>query len=107
MNPKTAREAEAAEFGRNLSGFGINLIVKDVLDSVNFLREVLQMKVHRANQDFAVVQSGSAYFQLHADHTYHSNPLPSLLPQDGARGAGVELRLYEIDPDECEVRPGS
>ena len=62
------------------------------------------MKVHRANRDFAVVQSGRAYFQLHADHTYHSNPLPSLLPQNGARGAGVELRLYEIDPDECEVR---
>ena len=104
MNPKTAREAEATEFGRKLRGFGINLIVKDVLASVNFLREVLQMKVHRANRDFAVVQSGSAYFQLHADHTYHSNPLPSLLPQDGARGAGVEFRLYEIDPDECEVR---
>jgi len=58
MNPKTAREAEAAEFGRKLSGFGINLLVRDVLASVNFLREVLQMKVHRDNQDFAVVQSG-------------------------------------------------
>ena len=62
------------------------------------------MKVHRDNQNFAVVQSGRTYFQLHADHTYHSNPLPSLLPQEGARGAGVELRLYKIDPDECEVR---
>ena len=50
MNPKTAREAEAEEFGRKLRGFGINLIVKDVLASVNFLREVLQMKVHRANK---------------------------------------------------------
>ena len=69
MNPKTAREAEATEFGRKLRGFGINLLVRDVLASVKFLREVLQMKVHRANQDFAVVQSGSAYFQLHADHT--------------------------------------
>ena len=104
MNPKTAREAEAAEFGRKLRGFGINLLVRDVLASVKFLREVLQMKVHRANQDFAVVQSGRTYFQLHADHTYHANPLPSLLPQEGSRGAGVELRLYEIDPDECEVR---
>ena len=62
------------------------------------------MKVHRDNQDFAVVQSGRTYFQLHADHTYHSNPLPSLLHKDGVRGAGVELRLYEFDPDECEVR---
>jgi len=62
------------------------------------------MKVHRDKQDFAVVQSGRTYFQIHADHTYHSNPLLSLLPQDSARGAGIELRLYEIDPDECEVR---
>ena len=100
MNPKTAREAEAEEFGKKLRGFGINLIVKDILASVNFLRDVLQMKVHRANQDFAVVQSGRTYFQLHADHTYHSNPIPSLLPKEGARGAGVELRLYQIDPDE-------
>ena len=81
MNLKTAREAEAAEFGRKLRGFGINLLVRDVLASVNFLREVLQMKVHRDNRDFAVVQSGRAYFQLHADHTYHSNPLPSLVPR--------------------------
>ena len=73
MNPKTAREAEAAEFGRKLRGFGINLLVRDVLDSVNFLRAVLQMKVHRNNQDFVVVKSGKTYFQLHADHTHHSN----------------------------------
>ena len=104
MNYKIARKAEAAEFGRKLRGFGINLLVRDVLASVNFLREVLQMKVHRDNHEFAVVQSGRTYFQLHADHTYHSNPLTSLLSQEGARGAGVELRLYEIDPDECEVR---
>ena len=64
MNPKFAREAEAAEFGRKLKGFGINLLVSDILASVNFLREVLQMKVHRNNHDFAVAQSGRAYFQL-------------------------------------------
>jgi len=104
LNPKTAREAEADEFGRKLNGFGINLLVSDVLASVNFPREVLQMKVHHDNQDFKMVQSGRTYFQLHADHTYHSNPLPSLLPRDGARGAGIELRIYEIDPDKCEVR---
>jgi hypothetical protein len=37
--------------------------------------------------------------QLHADHTYHANPLPSLLPENGARGGGVEIRLYGSDPD--------
>jgi len=96
MNPKTAREAEAAEFGIKLRGFGINLIVKDVLASVNFLRDVLQMKVHRDNQDFAVVQSGRTYFQLHADHTYHSNPLPSLLPQEGAAEQGLNCVYMKL-----------
>jgi len=38
---------------------------------------------------------------LHADQTYHSHPLPSLLPEAGARGGGIELRLYETDPDKA------
>ena len=62
------------------------------------------MKTHRSDHDFAVVESRGTYFQLHADHTYHSNPLPSLIPQAGNRGAGIELRLYETDPDACEER---
>ena len=35
---------------------------------------------------------------------YHSNPLTSLLPQAGNRGAGIELRLYDTDPDACEEK---
>ncbi len=38
-------------------------------------------------------------FQIHADGTYHSNPLLSLLPEAPPRGAGIEIRLYESDPD--------
>ena len=57
MNPIIARDAEAAEFGRELRGFGINLLVRDIQASVSFLRHVLQMKVHRPNQDFAFVES--------------------------------------------------
>ena len=32
----------------------------------------------------------------------HNNPLPSLLPENGARGAGVEIRLYNSNPDVAE-----
>ena len=104
MNPKIAKEAEAVEFGSALRDFGLNLLVRDVATTVLFLKQVLQMKTHRSNHDFAVVESRGTYFQLHADHTYNSNPLPSLLPQTGNRGAGIELRLYDTDPDACEEK---
>jgi len=81
MNPKIAKKAEAVEFGRALKDFGLNILVSDVATTVLFLEQVLQMKTHRSNRDFAVLESHRTYFQLHADHTYHSNPLPSLLPQ--------------------------
>ena len=41
---------------------------------------------------------------LHADATYGSNPLLSLLPEAGPRGAGAEFRLYATDPDEAAAR---
>ena len=104
MNPKIAKEAEAVEFGSALRNFGLNLLVRDVAATVLFLKQVLHMKIHRSDHDFAVVESRGTYFQLHADHTYHSNPLPSLIPQAGNRGSGIELRLYETDPDDCEKR---
>ena len=104
MNPKIAKEAKAVEFGSALRDFGLNLLVRDVAATVLFLKQVLHMKTHRSDHDFAVVESRGTYFQLHADHTYHSNPLPSLIPQAGNRGAGIELRLYETDPDACEER---
>jgi len=104
MDDKVAREAPAATFGRALEGFGINLLVHDVARTVTFLKDVLGMHVHRADTDFAVLESAGHFFQLHADHTYHANPLPSLLPEAGVRGGGAELRLYGTDPDACEAR---
>ena len=104
MNPNIAKKAEAVEFGSALRGFGLNILVSDVANTVLFLEQVLQMKTHRSNRDFAVLEYHRTYFQLHADHTYHSNPLPSLLPQAGNRGAGIELRLYDTDPDACEEK---
>ena len=74
MNPKIAKKAEAVEFGRALRNFGLNILVSDVATTVLFLEQVLQMKTHRSNRDFAVLESHQTYFQLHADHTYHSIP---------------------------------
>ncbi|MFQ5622943.1 MAG: glyoxalase [Paracoccaceae bacterium] len=95
---------DAADFGRSLSGIGINLLARDVPGLSSFLVEVLGMQAHRVNDDFAIIAYGAQVFQLHADHTYHSHPLPSLLPEAGARGAGIEIRIYDTDPDAAADR---
>ena len=89
----------ADSFGRSLRGMGLNLLVRDVPGETVFLESVFAMKPFQVSRDFAILVYGGHVFQLHADSTYHSNPLLSLLPEHPPRGAGVELRLYDTDPD--------
>lgn len=96
--------ASAPDFGRSLTGLGLNLVVRDVPSEVRFLTEVFAMTAHRQSADFAILVYHGQVFQLHADPTYANNPLLSLLPETGARGAGAEFRLYETDPDAAAQR---
>lgn len=89
----------APDFGRSLSGFGLNLLVRDVPGHARFLCQVFDLQAHRINKDFAIITYHRQLLQLHADGTYHANPLLSLLPEAGPRGAGAELRLFQTDPD--------
>jgi len=91
----------AEEFGASLRGIGLNLLVRDVPAICVMLETVFDIKSHQITADFAIVTYGDQVFQLHADGTYHSNPLLGLLPEAGARGAGIEIRLYDTDPDEA------
>ncbi len=98
-------ETVAADvFGRALTGVTLNLLVPDVTAEVGFATAVLAGTAHRISADFAILRLGEMVIQLHADATYHSNPLLSLLPEAGARGAGVEIRLHELDPDAAVAR---
>ncbi|MBL4873449.1 MAG: glyoxalase [Rhodobacteraceae bacterium] len=94
-------KVKAAAFGASLKGLGINLLVRDVLGSVAFLQDVFGMEAFQPTADFAIMAYAGQVFQLHSDATFHSHPLPSLLPEAGPRGGGIELRLYETDPDEA------
>lgn len=94
----------APDFGRSLSGLGLNLLVRDVPKHAGFLVEVFEMQAHRVSKDFAIIAYHGQLLQLHADGTYHANPLPSLLPEAGPRGSGAELRLFETDPDKAAAR---
>ncbi|MGC1497709.1 MAG: VOC family protein [Sulfitobacter sp.] len=89
----------AEDFGASLRGIGLNLLVRDVKREVAFLETVFDMKLHQVSADFAIVLYGAQVFQLHSDSTYHSNPLLGLLPENPPRGAGIEIRLYESDPE--------
>ncbi len=103
-NPIYTNEIEKPsgdEYGRKLRGFGINLLVRDMAASLAFLTEVMGVEQVYSNVDFAILSHGGMEFMLHADGTYHSNPLLGLIGDSAVRGIGVELRLYEIDPDEA------
>lgn len=96
--------ATAAEFGASLRGLGLNLLVRDVPGRCAMLEAVFGMTSHRVSADFAILAYGKQVFQIHADGTYHSNPLLGLLPENPPRGAGIEIRLYDSDPDEAAAR---
>ena len=99
---------EAPAYGRSLRGFQVNLLVKDVARSVTFAREVLEASVIYADADFAVLRHGAGpEWMLHADHTYGSHPLLGLTGDGALRGAGVELRLHDHDPDKAAKKAAS
>ncbi len=94
----------AEAFGKSLSGIGLNLLVRDVPAQCAFLGAVFGMRAHQVSADFAIVTYGGQVFQIHSDATYHSNPLLGLLPETPPRGAGIEIRLYDTDPDAAAQR---
>ncbi|HIC80117.1 MAG TPA: glyoxalase [Kiloniellaceae bacterium] len=94
----------ADAYGRSLKGFGVNILVRDVARSVAFLSEVLQVEAVYADRDFAVCRHNGHDWMLHSDASYHSNPLLALTGDGTIRGAGLELRLYGIDPDAAAAR---
>lgn len=97
-------KVSAAEFGSSLHGLGLNLLVRDVSSQITFLETVFGMKSHQPTADFAIITYADQVFQLHADGTYHSNSLLGLLPETPPRGAGIEIRLYDSDPERaCAV----
>ena len=95
---------DADSFGKSLRGLGINMLVTDVLATCTFLETVFDLKAFQKTADFAIVTYGDQVFQLHSDGTYHSNPLLGLVPENPPRGGGMEIHLYDTDPDEAVAK---
>ncbi len=105
MTGKVDYESIGAEdFGAGLRGIGLNLLVRDVGAEVTFLERVFGMEAFQPTADFAIMTYGDQVFQLHSDGTYHSNPLLGLLPENPPRGAGIEIRLYDTNPEDACAR---
>lgn len=104
MEDQKLAQASGPEIGRTLTPFGINLLVRNGQRTATFLTEVLGFAQIRLGDGYGLFRLGTVLIQIHEDATYAEHPLPSLLPEAGARGAGVELRLFECDPDEAERR---
>ena len=94
----------APDYGRTLRGLGFNLIVRDVARAVKFAEEVLGATPFFANDRFAAMKLNGGDFMFHQDATYHDNPLSGIVAAADARGVGVELRIYDCDPDAAEDR---
>lgn len=94
----------ADAFGASLRGLGINILVSDVPRCVDFLTDVFAINAHQASADFAIMVYQSQVFQLHSDATYAAHPLQALVPENPPRGLGIELRLYDSDPDTAAAR---
>jgi len=100
----------ADAYGKSLAGLSVNLLVKDVARAVKFQTEVLGARLVYGDADFAVLRfadpahGGTAEWMLHADHTYGTHPLLGLTGDGALRGAGIELRLHNCDPDAAAAR---
>ncbi|MDU8927717.1 VOC family protein [Alisedimentitalea sp. MJ-SS2] len=91
----------ANDFGASLRGLGLNVLVRDVRATAGFLQSVFGIGIHQLTDDFAIATYGEEVFQLHADSTYSRHPLLHMLPENPPRGAGLEIHLYDTDPDEA------
>jgi uncharacterized glyoxalase superfamily protein PhnB len=100
----TVAKPNGAAYGKALKSFGVNLLVRDVLTAVAFQVEVLGVEQVYSDTDFAIMRHQDVEWMLHADHTYHDNPLLGLTGDGAMRGVGCELRLYGIDPDAAANR---
>ncbi len=102
MSASTA--ISAPDYGRSLTGLVFNLIVRDVDEALRFVTDVLGAELEFGTEAFAALKLCGQAFMLHQDKTYRNNALYGFLQSADARGIGVELRAYGVDPDKAETR---
>jgi len=91
------------EYGRSLTGFMLNILVRDMDKAVQFHLEVLGVDIIYSDPDITIVAWQGQQWMIHTDHTYDKHPLYGHIAGVDVRGVGAEFRLHGRDPDEAET----
>ena len=94
----------APEYGQSLAGFTINLLTANLPRALIFQSDVLQAEILHQDEDLLILRGYGSNWMVHADHTYDKHPLLADTQSETRRGAGVELRLHDCDPDAAAAR---
>ncbi|HYC08806.1 MAG TPA: hypothetical protein VEC10_04155 [Steroidobacteraceae bacterium] len=101
---KDSDRPDPMTYGRGIPrGLGVNLLVRDVDRSARFQVEVFGARILYWEEHFAIIQALGSTWLLHSDWTYRNHELMGAVAGVEARGGGVELRLYGVDPDLAEA----
>ena len=102
---KAANRPDPMAFGRALKeGLGVNILVPDVEASIRWQVDVLGAKVIYWVERFAIMEAQGAIWLVHSDWSYLDHEMTGVVEGVEARGAGLEIRLYGLDPDAAEAR---
>lgn len=104
MSEMDLETVPAEDFGRALTGIGVNLLTPNVRALAAFLNDVFGLPAYQLTDDFAIIRHGQMLMQLHSDGTYHSHPLLGVVPESPPRGGGLQLFLFGINPDEAAAK---
>ena len=94
----------APDYGHSLAGFTINILSADLARALVFQRDVLQAEVLHQDEDLLILRGYGSNWMVHADHTYDQHALLADTRNETRRGAGIELRLHDCDPDAVAAR---
>ena len=94
----------APDYGQSLFGFTINVLSGNLPRALVFQRDVLQAEILHQDEDLLILRGYGSNWMVHADHTYDKHPLLTDTQSETRRGAGVELRLHDCDPDAAAAR---
>jgi hypothetical protein len=88
----------ADEFGKSLTGFGINLLSCDAQKLAVHWAGAVGASAHCVSDDFVTVMFGEMMLQIHHVATYGSHALYGFLPENLPRGAGRAALFFWCRP---------
>ncbi len=92
------------EYGRSLTGFMLNILVKDMDKAMEFHQQVLGVDVFYSDPDISIVSWQGHQWMIHSDHTYDKHAMYQHIQGVSTRGVGAEFRLHGRNPDEAEAQ---